>query len=78
MVHRLVIGLFGLVGMLGVFTAPLTGRLVDNLVPWVGAVVATIGLIVFGSLLPLTLRRFMWYYIVSDRCSLTLGESRAC
>jgi hypothetical protein len=33
------IGLFGLVGLAGVCTAPFTGRLVDNLVPWVGQLV---------------------------------------
>jgi hypothetical protein len=31
-----IIGLFGLVGVVGVCTAPFVGRLVDGLVPWVG------------------------------------------
>ena len=50
LVRRLVIGLFGLVGMLGVFAAPFIGRLVDNLVPWLATVVATIGLLVFQGI----------------------------
>ena len=47
---RLVIGLFGLVGVLGVFTAPLIGRTIDHLVPWFATVIATIGLIVFQAI----------------------------
>jgi hypothetical protein len=31
-----VIGLFGLIGILGVCTAPIVGRLVDRLIPWTG------------------------------------------
>ncbi|KAF7368852.1 MFS DHA1 protein [Mycena venus] len=38
----LVIGLFGLVGMLGISIAPLVGRLLDGLVPWTAALVAII------------------------------------
>jgi hypothetical protein len=34
------IGLFGLVGVAGICTAPFTGKLVDRLVPWVGQLVA--------------------------------------
>lgn len=37
------IGLFGLVGMLGVFTSPFVGRLVDRLVPWYATLIATFG-----------------------------------
>ncbi|EIW81522.1 hypothetical protein CONPUDRAFT_124654 [Coniophora puteana RWD-64-598 SS2] len=43
----LVIGLFGLVGMLGVMVGPLMGRLIDRLVPWYSALVATCMLLVF-------------------------------
>jgi predicted MFS family arabinose efflux permease len=35
----LVIGLFGLIGMLGVCTAPLVGRYVDRLIPWTGVLI---------------------------------------
>ncbi|KAI0688975.1 major facilitator superfamily domain-containing protein [Cytidiella melzeri] len=46
----LVIGLFGLVGVLGVFTAPLVGRTIDHLVPWFATVIATVGLILFQAI----------------------------
>ena len=35
--------------MLDVFAAPLIGRAVDKLVPWLATVVATIGLLVFQA-----------------------------
>jgi predicted MFS family arabinose efflux permease len=35
----LVIGLFGLVGILGVCTAPLIGRYIDRLIPWTGVLI---------------------------------------
>ncbi|TFY68675.1 hypothetical protein EVG20_g3466 [Dentipellis fragilis] len=38
----LVIGLFGLIGLFGVTMAPFVGRLVDRLVPWYGALFATL------------------------------------
>ncbi|KAF8553659.1 MFS general substrate transporter [Imleria badia] len=43
------IGLFGLVGMLGVLVGPLVGRLIDKLVPWYATLVATSILLVFQS-----------------------------
>ncbi|KAL5501880.1 hypothetical protein ACEPAH_9141 [Sanghuangporus vaninii] len=43
------IGLFGLVGMLGVCTGPLVGRLIDRLVPWYAAFVATFIQIAFQA-----------------------------
>lgn len=39
--RSLVIGLFGLVGMGGVATSPLLGRLVDRMVPWYATLIAT-------------------------------------
>ncbi|KAH7927664.1 MFS general substrate transporter [Leucogyrophana mollusca] len=45
----LVIGLFGLVGMLGVLVGPFTGRLIDRLIPWYATLVATILLLVFAA-----------------------------
>jgi hypothetical protein len=42
----LVIGLFGLIGILGVCTAPLVGRYVDRLIPWTGVL---IGIFIQGS-----------------------------
>lgn len=46
----LVIGLFGLVGMFGVAMAPLVGRVIDGLVPWFAAVIATLALLVFQAI----------------------------
>ncbi|KAH9919162.1 MFS general substrate transporter [Epithele typhae] len=40
-----VIGLFGLVGMVGVAMAPLIGRTIDNLVPWSATLVAIVALV---------------------------------
>ncbi|KZT44476.1 MFS general substrate transporter [Sistotremastrum suecicum HHB10207 ss-3] len=45
------IGLFGLIGMLGVATAPLVGRLIDRMVPWFATLIATLILIVFQCVL---------------------------
>lgn len=47
----LVIGLFGLVGMTGVCTAPFVGRSVDRIVPWSGVVLGNLLLIVSNVLL---------------------------
>jgi predicted MFS family arabinose efflux permease len=41
------IGLFGLVGLVGIFIGPFTGRLIDRLVPWYATLVGVIGYIVF-------------------------------
>lgn len=41
---RLKIGIFGLVGILGVITAPLVGRMIDKLVLWVGIFVSACAL----------------------------------
>ncbi|KAF8517298.1 major facilitator superfamily domain-containing protein [Hysterangium stoloniferum] len=44
--NTLDIGLFGLVGMVGVGTAPFIGRLIDALIPWMATVIATIMILV--------------------------------
>lgn len=44
--YRLQIGLFGFVGMLGVATAPIIGRLIDGLIPWMATFIAIIVLLV--------------------------------
>ncbi|KAG1739411.1 major facilitator superfamily domain-containing protein [Suillus paluster] len=44
-----IIGLFGLVGMMGVIVVPFVGRLIDRLVPWWSAVVSTALLLVFQA-----------------------------
>jgi hypothetical protein len=46
---RLDIGLFGLVGMLGVLVGPFIGRIVDRLVPWYATLVAMIMLLAFQA-----------------------------
>ncbi|KAJ3999822.1 MFS superfamily [Lentinula boryana] len=43
----LIIGLFGLIGMVGVALAPLVGRFIDFLIPWQASLVACIGLLLF-------------------------------
>lgn len=45
----LVIGLFGLVGMLGIAVAPIVGRTVDGLVPWYASLIANVALIIFQA-----------------------------
>lgn len=42
-IFRLTIGLFGLVGFAGVALSPLTGRMVDRLVPWYATLVGIFG-----------------------------------
>lgn len=44
---RLVIGLFGLVGMFGVAMAPFVGRIVDKLVPWYATLTGCFCLLIF-------------------------------
>ncbi|KAH7913356.1 major facilitator superfamily domain-containing protein [Hygrophoropsis aurantiaca] len=46
----LLIGLMGLVGMLGIFTGPIVGRIIDRLVPWYATLVATLCLLVLQSI----------------------------
>ncbi|KAG1883910.1 major facilitator superfamily domain-containing protein [Suillus subluteus] len=43
------IGLFGLIGMLGVIIVPFFGRLLDRLVPWWSVVVSTVLLLMFQA-----------------------------
>jgi hypothetical protein len=40
-IFSLKIGLFGLVGMLGVLVVPFSGRLIDRVVPWYATLIAT-------------------------------------
>lgn len=49
--NTLVIGLFGLVGMTGVCTAPFVGKSVDRIVPWCGVLLGNLLLIVSNVLL---------------------------
>ncbi|KAJ3824850.1 major facilitator superfamily domain-containing protein [Lentinula raphanica] len=44
--YTLIIGLFGLIGMVGVALAPLVGRFIDS-IPWQASLVACIGLLLF-------------------------------
>jgi hypothetical protein len=46
----MIIGLFGLAGMLGVIVMPFMGRLVDRLVPWWSAIVSTMLLLTFQAI----------------------------
>ena len=50
MYSRLVIGLFGLVGMSGVIIGPFVGRGIDNLVPWYATLFAIFMGILFQSI----------------------------
>jgi hypothetical protein len=46
----IVIGLFGLIGMIGVLMAPLYGRAIDNLAPWYMSLVSTVLLLATKAL----------------------------
>lgn len=49
--NTLIIGLFGLVGMTGVCTAPFVGKSIDRIVPWCGVVLGNLLLTVSNLLL---------------------------
>jgi predicted MFS family arabinose efflux permease len=49
-VYRLTIGLFGLVGAVGVALAPVTGKFVDKLVPWWATLVGIFGYMAFQAI----------------------------
>ncbi|KIJ61087.1 hypothetical protein HYDPIDRAFT_42870 [Hydnomerulius pinastri MD-312] len=46
----LIIGLFSLVGILGIFSGPLVGRLIDRLGPWLAILTATICLLLLQTI----------------------------
>ena len=48
-IFSLVIGLFGLVGVLGVLLGPFVGRIIDKLMPWYATLIATTLLVVFQA-----------------------------
>ena len=50
MYSRLVIGLFGLIGMGGVTLGPFVGRGIDNLFPWYATLFAILMTILFQSI----------------------------
>lgn len=47
---RLVIGLFSLIGILGVSLTPLVGHLIDRLYSWHAVLLSTLGLTVFWAI----------------------------
>ena len=47
---RLVIGLFGLIGMVGVILGPFVGRGIDSLIPWYACLFAIIMTALFQSI----------------------------
>lgn len=51
MSDRLVIGLFGLVGMFGVAMGPVVGRTIDKLIPWYASLIGVVCLMVFQAVL---------------------------
>ena len=50
MYFRLVIGLFGLVGMAGVAASPFVGRAVDKLIPWYATLFAIVMATLFQAI----------------------------
>lgn len=48
--HRLVIGLFSLIGLLGVSLTPLIGHFIDRLHAWHAVLLSTLGLTVFWAI----------------------------
>lgn len=49
-IFRLVIGLFGLVGMAGVAMGPFVGRVIDRLIPWYASLCGVLMLLVFQAI----------------------------
>ena len=49
MYSRLVIGLFGLIGMVGVTLGPFVGRGIENLVPWYASLFGILMIMLFQS-----------------------------
>lgn len=47
---RLYIGLFGLIGILGIFSGPLAGRFIERFGAWYSVLIATLCLLVLQSL----------------------------
>ncbi|KAF8839134.1 MFS general substrate transporter [Paxillus ammoniavirescens] len=58
------IGLFGLVGMLGVVVGPFVGRLVDRLIPWYATLVATFLLLAFQAVQTAAGGSYVWAVII--------------
>lgn len=50
MYYRLVIGLFGLLGIASVAAGPFLGRAIDKLVPWYASLFAILMVILFQSI----------------------------
>lgn len=50
MYFRLIIGLFGLLGMACVATGPLVGRSIDSLIPWYATLFAIVMILCFQAI----------------------------
>jgi hypothetical protein len=46
---RLVIGLFGVVGIVGVVIGPFAGRVIDKLIPWYAALISIVAQTIFQA-----------------------------